>query len=302
MDDLPYLSFSRYIKNRFGKAVYKLPVDAGFSCPNIDGTKGTGGCSYCRNSAFTPGYTRQVEGINRQIERGKEILKERGVRDYFIYFQAHTNSYAPVERLQELYSMALAHAGVVGLCIGTRPDCIDPALARLLGGYGADGYEIWVELGQQTVHDRTLERLNRGHGFAEYCAAVELLQGRPGIKLCPHLIFGLPGEDREMMLESVTELGARGMDGVKFHHLQIIRGTQLEASFTGGEYSPLSYHEYRDLLVKALRLLPPGTVVHRLMSEAPGELLVAPRWKQSKHQLVREIRAIFSRQTGEPAD
>lgn len=285
-----YRSFGDYVRDKFGEKVYKLPLDAGFTCPNIDGRKGRGGCVYCRNTAFKPNYLSGTETVEQQLEAGLEVFAGRNVDKFFAYFQAHTNTYASSDELAQLYERVLARPEVVGLCLGTRPDCLSREVVELLAGYAESGYEIWVEIGQQTASEETLDRINRGHGFREYKAAVERLSGRRNLLISPHVIFGLPGETRSDMLRTVDRLVQVGLDGVKFHHLQVIRGTPLAETYRRGNYSPLTYEEYRSLIVDALDRLPPDTVVHRLMADAPDELLVAPRWEETKHELIQSLR------------
>ncbi len=289
MVTISYRTFSDYVKEQFGEPVYKLPLDAGFSCPNLDGTAGTGGCSYCLNASFTPRYTRRYKRIDQQLEAGKKRLQARGIGLFFSYLQAHTNSYGPFEQLEKLYSRVINQPGAVGLCLGTRPDCLTPEVVELLGNYEGKGKEIWIEIGLQSSHDQTLNRINRCHDFSAYLTAIKLLNSEPLLKISPHLIFGLPGETPSMMLETVKRVVDLGLDGIKFHQLQVIKGTPLAGEFYRGEYSPLSYLEYRDILVEALRLLPEKTVVHRVMGESSKKLLLAPLWNQGKQTLINYL-------------
>ncbi len=284
-----YLSFGVYVREKFGEKVYKLPVDAGFSCPNLTGEKGRGGCVYCRNEAFKPFYLEESDSLEEQVHRGKEIFRNKGANKFLIYLQPHTNTYAPLAKLETIYEELLSYSEVVGLCLGTRPDCLGAEIVELLAGYAESGYEIWVEIGQQTIHESTLRRINRGHRFQEYKKSVTRIREHPQLKLCTHVIFGLPGETEAMMHQSIEKLINLGLDGIKFHHLQVIRGTPLARSYREGEYTPLAYETYRDLVSWSLKKLPSDVVVHRLIGEAPRELLLAPRWNKNKHEFLQEI-------------
>lgn len=293
-----YLSFSDYVQAKFGEKVYKLPIDAGFTCPNISGEKGRGGCVYCRNKAFKPFYLEADDSLEQQVKKGKEIFERKGAEKFLIYFQPHTNTNAPLEELRDLYEKLLGLDSVLGACIGTRPDCLGPEVVDLLGELSSSGYEIWVEIGQQTVHDRTLDRINRGHGFAAYRRAHRRLRQYPDLNICPHVIFGLPGETKTMMEESVDRLVELGLDGIKFHHLQVIRGTPLARTYCQGDYEPLTYDTYRSLVISSLKQLPAETVIHRLLGEAPRELLLAPHWETNKHEFKQEIEAALAAEAG----
>ncbi len=282
-------SFADYVREKFGRKVYKIPVDAGFTCPNIDGEVGRGGCIYCRNDAFQPPYVDKNISIEEQVEAGKKIFRRKNAEKFLVYFQAHTNTYGPVEELKEFYERALVLDDVLGLCIGTRPDCLPEEVIDLLGAYSAAGREIWVEIGQQTANERTLARINRGHGFSDYQEALGRLKEYPGLNVCAHLIFGLPGEDLVDMEKSVREINRYKLEGIKFHHLQVVRGTPLARRYRAGEYSPLSYEEYVEIVKRALDILPDKTVIHRLIGDAPRRLLLAPRWEVSKQKFVKDL-------------
>ncbi len=273
-----YLSFNRYLRDRFGCKVYKVPVDCGFSCPNIDGSVGRGGCIYCRNSAFRPFYISKNDSLEEQIEKGFEIFRRKNAEKFIIYFQSRTNTYAPLEKLEKLYDRALDFEDVVGLSVGTRPDCLGEDVVDLLGSYSKQGYETWIEIGQQSVHPETLQRVNRGHGFEEYQEALKKIRRYPDLKVCAHVVFGLPGEDEKMMKETIKKLIDAGLEGIKFHQMQVIRGTPLAAAYRRGEYEPISEELYRALVNWSLKRLPDSVVVQRLQASAPRELLIAPRW------------------------
>lgn len=273
-----YLSFNRYLRDKFGCKIYKVPVDCGFSCPNIDGTVGRGGCIYCRNTAFKPFYISKSDSLERQIEKGIKIFRRKNAEKFLIYFQANTNTYAPVEKLKKLYDRALAFEDVVGFSVGTRPDCLPEDVVDLLGFYGESGYEVWIEIGQQSVHPDTLKRINRGHDFEDYRNAVLRIREYPQLKICTHIVFGLPGENEKMMKETIRKLIETGLDGIKFHQMQVIRGTPLAENYRRGDYEPLSEEVYDKLVNWSLKQLPADVVVQRLRASAPDELLIAPKW------------------------
>lgn len=276
-----YLSFGRYLKDFFGEKVMKVSVDAGFTCPNRDGSKARGGCIYCDNTAFVPAGSGSVseqvrEGIVRTGRGGK-------IRKFIAYFQAHTNTYAPVDKLEALFRQALSVDGVVGLSVGTRPDCVSDEILDMLARLD-DETHLWVEYGLQSASDATLERINRGHTRADFVDAVERTRKR-GIRTCAHVILGLPGETLENMRDTVGLVANLGMEGIKFHHLHVIRGTALEEMYGKNEVRVLGFDEYSDILVEMLEILPPETVVQRLFGWAPPDLLVAPDWGMNRQQI-----------------
>jgi hypothetical protein len=281
-----YYRLSQFFKERFGKPVYKIPLDAGFSCPNRDGTVGTGGCSYCYNPSFSPFSGKKTLSVREQILKGKK--KSRNAL-YLAYFQAYTNTYAPVGELKVLYDQALSDDEVAGLSIATRPDCISAEIIDLLEVYAARCH-TWIEYGLQSAHDQTLKRINRGHGSAAFTKAMELTTSR-GIFICAHIILGLPGETKEMILATIDFLNKCKIDGIKFHHLQIIRGTPLASDYEEGSIEVFDQPEhYIDLLCDCLERLSPACVIHRLASQASSKvLLTAPRWPVSSGQLASMV-------------
>ncbi len=284
-----FLSFSDYVRQKFGCKVYKLPLDAGFTCPNRKDDRTEGGCIYCRNDAFKPYFISSNDSLEKQLAAGRRMFSRRDIDTFFAYFQAYTSTYAEIGQLRRLYSRALLSPGVIGLCVGTRPDCLSEEVIDLLAGFARSGSEVWIEIGQQTAHDETLKRINRGHDFAAYRRTVDRIQKHSALNLCMHLIFGLPGEDRSMMLETVEKITNLGVDGVKFHQLQVLTETPLAAQYQSGDYQPIAYETYRGILQAALEILPEDVVVQRLMAEAPDSLLLAPRWSKTKHELRREL-------------
>ncbi|MHC4917844.1 MAG: tRNA modification radical SAM protein MnmL/YtqA, partial [Planctomycetota bacterium] len=232
-----FYPFSQFLKARFGCKVYKLTVDAGFTCPNRDGTKGRGGCIYCENRSFSPAAGSRLS-VSEQIGKEKRLALERyGAKQFIAYFQPFTNTYGPVERLRELYEEALSVPSVVGLSLGTRPDCTPDEVLDYLEEL-AGRTHLWLEYGLQSAQDRTLELINRGHVFGEFEDAVTRARGR-GIFMCVHLILGLPGETPDMMRDTADRVAALGVDGVKIHHLHVVHDTALEKMFRRGEVKML---------------------------------------------------------------
>lgn len=285
----PYRSFGDYVRERFGCKVYKVPVDAGFTCPNIDGTLAYGGCTYCNNDTFRPDYASRKKSLEEQIKNGKELFRQKNAEKFLVYFQSYTNTYAPVDRLEDLYSRALETDDVVGLCIGTRPDCISGDVVELLNQYVREGYEIWVELGLQSSNDRTLERINRKHDFEAYRRAVRLIRECPEINICSHLMFGLPGETVDGMKQTVLDALDVGFEGVKFHQTQVVYWTELAEDYWNDRYEPIDYSTYRDLITWSLNRMPDDVVVQRVYGETTDNYLIAPRWDVPKSQFMNEV-------------
>src|SRR5262245_38635925 len=229
-----YYPFSRYLRERFGTRVYRVTIDGGFTCPNVDGSVAVGGCVYCDNRSFSPNRRLPRTTVKAQVERGVSILSERYGADRFIaYFQAATNTYAPVDKLRRLYDEALAHPQIVGLAIGTRPDCVPDDVLDLLAGYARDRY-VCLELGLQSIHDRSLDWMNRGHHADAFVDAVHRCQGR-NLDVCAHIILGLPDESHEDMLATARALAALPIQGIKIHNLHVVRDTPLEKWYRAGQ-------------------------------------------------------------------
>jgi radical SAM protein (TIGR01212 family) len=281
-----YYRLSRFFKLKFGEAVYKIPIDAGFSCPNRDGTVGMGGCSYCYNPSFSPFSSEKPISLREQLLKGKKKNKKAL---YLAYFQAYTNTYAPVEELRALYGEALADDEVVGLSIATRPDCISAEILNTLESY-AKRCHLWVEYGLQSAHDVTLKQINRGHDAACFARAVEQTKNR-GIFICAHIILGLPGESRDMMLQTIDYINRCGVDGVKFHHLQVIKSTALFDQYQNGDFAVYKKAEdFIPTLCDCLEKLDPQIVIHRLASQAASEdLLIAPHWPEGAGQIATMV-------------
>ncbi|OQA34544.1 MAG: coproporphyrinogen III oxidase [Betaproteobacteria bacterium ADurb.Bin341] len=261
-----------HLKNRFGERVHKLPLHAGFTCPNRDGTIGRGGCSFCSVDSFSEERSGSVDG---QLAHGRQAIA--WVRRYLAYFQAYTNTYAEIEHLRALYDAALASRDVVGLCVGTRPDCVPDAVLDLLAAYQEQGAEIWLELGLQSAFDETLDRIHRGHGFKAYAETVARAQAR-SIPVCAHLIVGLPGERAEDSLVSLERVLNEGVQGLKLHPLMIVRGSQLAAEHQRGEVALLSLEQYVETAAEMIRRTPAEVIFHRVGASARAPTLIAPDW------------------------
>lgn len=286
-----YTPFS--YRDRYGLRLQRLTLDGGFTCPNRDGTLGTGGCTFCDNAAFHPGYTRG-KSIAEQLEAGIAFHAQRGRRadGYLAYFQAFSNTYAPLPILRERYEAALSHPSVKGLVIGTRPDCVDAEKLDYLASLKECGKIVEVEYGIESVFDPTLERVHRGHTFACTEKAVRETAER-GLPVGGHIIIGLPGETREMLLEEADILSSLPLTSLKFHQLQIIKGTQMEKEFAQrpGYFLRLGPDEYVDLLVDMLERLRPQIAIGRIASSVPPAFTDAP-WGLLKHEeLLRRLEA-----------
>jgi hypothetical protein len=280
------MSFTDHLRQTFHCRVHKVCIDAGFTCPNRDGTLAAGGCIYCNNASFSPGNRRL--SVTAQIESGKRFLRQRyGAQKFIAYFQAYTNTYGDVRLLQSLYDAALACEDVVGLAIGTRPDCVPDAVLDLLAEYASRTY-LWLELGLESGHDQTLAFINRGHTVAAFDHAVQRAQQRH-LRLCAHIILGLPGESSTAMLQTARHLAALRLEAVKLHHLHVVRHTVLEKLYQRGEVVLLSMDEYATLVVDCLEVFPPEMIIMRLMGDAPRSTLVAPAWSRHKQAVLHRI-------------
>jgi len=285
----PIFSFGDYLKTKFTEKTHKVTVNAGLNCPNRDGSRGRGGCTYCDNRSFNPNTRRDIPAISEQIMAGKEVVFRRtGATQVLAYFQAYSNTYASVDRLRFLYEQALHCPGVVGLVIGTRPDCVSEPVLDLLCSLQHRGLEIWLEYGLQSAHEETLARINRGHSFAEYQQTISMTRQR-GLPVCTHLILGLPGEDREMMMETLSRVREAGTDGIKFHPLHIVRHTMLAHEWSMGGVQLLSQAEYVEIVCDMLERMPAEWVVHRLTGTASHEVLLAPAWCEYKWSVINAI-------------
>jgi len=289
----PYYDLNSYLRNIFGCRVQKISLDAGLTCPNRDGRISTGGCIYCNSRGSGTGAGSQGLSITEQIMRGKEFLKKRYKAQKFIaYFQSFSNTYGPYEKLKGLYEEALAIDDIVGLSIGTRPDCVDESVLTLLESYAKD-YLVWIEYGLQSIHDRTLAAINRGHDVECFKGAVDKTRGR-GLKICAHVILGLPFEDRHDMLATAKAVAAMGIDGIKIHLLYVVKGTRMEKLYLEGEYRCLEQEEYANLVCDFLELLPHDMVIQRLTGDPHPHELVAPEWSLRKNETLSRIKETFA--------
>lgn len=283
-----YRALATELRQRFGGKVRSVTIDAGFTCPNVDGTVTTGGCVYCDNRSFSPNRRLPRAGIRAQIDRGITILSKRyGAERFIAYFQAGTNTHAPLDKLRRFYDEALRDPRIVGLAIGTRPDSVPDEVLDLLEEY-ATRTHVSLELGLQTIHDRSLDWMNRGHHVDAFYDAVERCRDRR-LELCAHVILGLPGEDVEAMLATADALASLPVHGVKIHNLYVVKDTPLEAQHLAGEVKILELEEYVEVVCSFLERIPPDRVIHRLSGDAPPDYFVAPRWCLDKPALLRAI-------------
>ena len=323
------LTIGRHFKGRFGERVRKIPISlSGFTCPNIDGSKSKGGCIYCDNASFSPSFIKvqnpttkstaksttnlaqtkippitmhfalesnpllktQLKELEEQFLWHAEFHKSKfGVQKYMVYFQSFSNTYAHPRTLKALWDRALSFEGVVGLNIGTRVDCVENSVLEILGEYVKNGKEIWLEYGVQTVSERTLKLINRAHSIG---GVQELFTNtrKKGIKVCTHLIYGLPNEDKEMMLDSLKTTLKWGIDALKIHPLYVIAGTQLAKMYEAGKYEPIDLDSYIELVVQSIALIPSETIIERVSAGAHIDSLLAPKWCFDKNIQMRLLR------------
>ncbi len=294
MMDKRYNDLNTYLRSLFECRVQKITVDAGLSCPNRDGRVSTGGCIFCNaRGSGTGAHTRGLT-ITDQLLQGKKSLARRyKAKKFLAYFQSFSNTYAPIDKLQKLYDEALAVEDIVGLSIGTRPDCVDLPVLELLQDY-AGHHLIWIEYGLQSASDKTLELINRGHDVQCFKDAVRATLNR-GIKICAHVILGLPGETRSDILQTARTISDLGIDGVKLHLLYVVKGTPLEALYRQGDYRCLEQQAYIDLVCDFLERIPPEMVIQRLTGDPHPEELVAPQWSREKTETIRKINETLER-------
>lgn len=287
--DKRYNDLNTYLRSIFECRVQKITIDAGFSCPNRDGAVSSEGCIYCNARGSGTGAHAKGLSVTEQLIQGKRVLSKRYKAKKFIaYFQAFSNTYASVEKLKTLYEEALAVDDVVGLSIGTRPDCVDEAVLELLQGYGKN-YLVWIEYDLQSAHDATLTFINRGHDFKCFKTAVDATRNR-GIKICAHVILGLPNEEKSHMLETAKAVADMEIDGIKMHLLYVVKGTKLDKLYSTGKYKCLEQREYVDLVCDFLELIPKDMVIQRLTGDPHPEELVAPMWSLKKMETLALIR------------
>jgi len=286
-----YTDYSSYIKKKFGGRVQKVSINAGFTCPNIDGSKGKGGCTYCNNNTFNPEYCKPIKPISQQIEEGITFFsKMYKSQKYLAYFQAFTNTYAPLEQLKQKYEQALKHKDVIGLVIATRPDCITNEILDYLEQLVRAGNFIKLEFGLESTNNKTLDLINRCQSHEDAIKAFDMSKNR-GILLGAHIILGLPKESKNDMLYNALEINKLPVDTLKIHHLQIVKHTMMAFQYKtdSSQFSFFTLDEYLDLVINFLEILNPKIIVERFFSESPEHLLIAPKYGLKNFELVHKI-------------
>jgi len=280
-----YFKFSEYLKNRFGGKVWKVPVEAGFTCPNRDGHKGEGGCIYCSVDSFDGAEQGKIQD---QVTARIEKLKKRNINKYIVYFQSYSNTYGDLATIKGRIDASLVDDGIVAIHIGTRPDVIDEVKLAYLQTL-TERYEVVIEYGLQSSNDETLIDINRGHTVQDFVDAVELTH-RYDIKTCAHLILGLPGDSREDMINSIKLINDLKIHSVKFHHLHVVKGTKLAEMYANGEVEMLTEDEYIDILAESIGRLNDDVVISRIVGDAAGDTLIAPDWPNNKGIFEQKLR------------
>ncbi|MEE9260577.1 MAG: TIGR01212 family radical SAM protein [Candidatus Scalindua sediminis] len=284
-----YYPFSYFLKEKFPFKVYKISIHAGFTCPNRDGLVGIGGCTYCANESFSPNVGETIMPIKEQVEKGMRFLKRRyGAEKFIAYFQAFTNTYADVDTLKTRYEEALFDKDIIGLSIGTRPDCITDEVLNLINSY-TEKYHVWIEYGLQSMHDRTLRLINRGHDYKAFKDAVLRTKDKENIKICAHVILGLPGEDWDDMMKTAQAVSSLGIDGIKLHHLYIAKNTAMANEYFKGNVKTMKVEEYVSLVCDFLERISPDIVIQRLVGDTHGNFLISPIWHMSKGEVFSAI-------------
>ncbi|MDE7265875.1 MAG: TIGR01212 family radical SAM protein [Lachnospiraceae bacterium] len=285
---MEYYSLNQYLKDTFGQKVYKIALDGGFTCPNRDGTLGTRGCIFCSGAGSGDFAESSTLSVTEQLERGKKRIEQK-CRDgkYIAYFQAFTNTYAPVERLRALYEEAMSCPDVVALSIATRPDCLPDEVVALLAKLNQEK-PVWVELGLQTIHEKTADYIRRGYPLSVYDDAVMRLK-KANIQVIVHVILGLPCETAEEMKNTVSYVGKSGADGIKLQLLHVIKGTDLEKEYLKGTFRTLEMQEYVTLVADCIALLPENMIIHRMTGDGARSTLVAPRWSTDKKRVLNAL-------------
>ncbi|RLA08651.1 MAG: TIGR01212 family radical SAM protein [Gammaproteobacteria bacterium] len=281
-------TYGQYLLKKYSQRVHKISLDASFTCPNRDGTKGVGGCIFCNNSSFSPN-SKQPDDLSVQVQRGKDvIIKRTGAKKYIGYFQAYTNTYDDESRLKILYDKVLAMNDIIGLSIGTRPDCVSDKVLDILQKYQDEGLEICLELGLQSSNDKTLEKINRGHGFYEYQQTAKKALKRK-IPICTHLIIGLPDEDYQQNQKSLGDVLDIGTNGLKLHPLHVVKNTVLANQYKQGLYRPLTECQYIEYAANLIKQTPKDIIFHRVTGTVNKEILMAPIWCQKKWDIINGI-------------
>ncbi len=283
-----YYDLKSFFINTFGCKVYKLQIDAGFTCPNRDGTMEKGGCIYCDGRFSKLRQMGPLPSVTEQVQRGKEFYRgKRGAQKFIAYFQTATNTYAPTERLRALYDEALSHSDMVGISVGTRPDCVPDEVIRLFEEYAKD-HHVWLEYGLQSIHDRTLKFINRGHDSKTFLDAVERAANR-NINICVHTIVGLPGETRDDIMQTAQVVASLPIQGIKIHLLLALEGTPLGTLYEKGAIRMISKEEYVSTVCDILEILPPEMVIQRLTADGYKDIYLAPDWGINKMSVLNAI-------------
>ncbi len=283
-----YYSFNQYLRKTFGARVHRLSLDAGFSCPNLDGTLSSRGCSFCNNKAFSR-YANQKKPITQQIEESMYFARKRYKAKKFIaYFQSFTNTYADIKTLREKYNQIKGFEDIVGISVSTRPDCIDKEKLNLLSEFSKE-YKVYLEYGLQSIHDKTLKRINRKHSFAAFKKAIKLTKNYKDIHPAAHIILGLPSETKEDMLETAKTLAKMPLWGLKIHCLHVVKDTTLAKQYKKGQIQLLNKDQYLDILIDFLQYIPKDFVILRLVSDANPSQLIAPKWINQKSKILQEL-------------
>ena len=284
-----YRSYNGWLRQRFGQRVHKVVVDAGFTCPNRDGTLATGGCTYCNNTSFRPPHAIKTDPIADQVRLGISYLRKRvEAQKFIVYFQPFTNTYADTDYLRQIYTDALDHPDVVGLAIGTRPDCIDEAKIQMIDEIARET-TVTLEFGVESIYDETLRRVNRAHDYGAFLDAMDLCRGQ-SFHIGAHLMIGFPWETREQWVAMADEMSGVGIDMLKIHHLHLVRGTALAKEYLEKPFRLMRFEEYTDVICDFVERLDPKIVIERFFGEAPGGMLVAPDWKMDRNQMIVGIR------------
>ncbi len=285
---MEYYSLNRYLKDTFGEKVYKIAIDGGFTCPNRDGTLDTRGCIFCSGTGSGEFAGKRTDSVTSQIEKGKVRLRGKIKNGkYIAYFQAFTNTYAPVPRLREVFEEAIQHPDIVALSIATRPDCLPEEVVLLLQELNRKK-PVWVELGLQTIHEKSAEYIRRGYRLPVYDEAVKKLK-KIGVQVIVHVILGLPGESEEDMKATVSYVGKSGADGIKLQLLHVIRGTDLEKDYRMGKFHTLEMETYVRLVADCIALLPGNMVIHRMTGDGDKKTLIAPEWSRDKKRVLNAL-------------
>ncbi len=291
-----FRNVNQYLRDKFGGKVMKIPIDAGFTCPNRDGTKAYGGCAFCGSRGSGDFSAGRQFGLVEQFNRGKEMMHRKWKSShYIVYLQAFSNTYAPAARLREVYELMLDQKGVVGMAVATRPDCLPADVLGLLEDINKQTF-LWVELGLQTIHERTARSMNLHYSYADFCNAVQGLN-EIGVESCAHIILGLPGESREEMLDTAMAAVRAGVNGLKIHLFHLMRDSSLAAEHNRNSITFLEQDEYISIVVDILERIPPHIIIHRLTGDGPRDLLIEPKWSLNKWEVLNGIKDELERRS-----